>query len=254
MKILLDMDSDINQLFEEKIGEGFFDDYKNKNILVMTFEVNSIQPEHLYIEIEVENYQKIHPKIKKICKKEIDNYRVNFIRKYFDSCLLLFLWDLDKDISSFNETMEIEDLNRWLFVPVSRKNNDQIKAEKEFNQLISNNGIIIPEPSDWTNGMYDDDGYWEDLVLIDGKYISFDKLLEKKEYETTNDLLDFNSDKSGSMSYEGGFEINNLCDIRFYLKDFHKDPTNFSKIKKVFDARGWSYTEYKLNENDVNLF
>ena len=38
------MESDIFNLFEEKLEEGFFDEYKNKNILVMTFYSGSIEP------------------------------------------------------------------------------------------------------------------------------------------------------------------------------------------------------------------
>ena len=36
------MESDIVELFEEKSEEGFFDEYKNKNILVMTFYSGSL--------------------------------------------------------------------------------------------------------------------------------------------------------------------------------------------------------------------
>ena len=218
------MESDILELFEEKLEEGFFDEYKNKNILVMTFDAASIEPEHSYIDIEIDNYLKIHPKIKQICEKRIDNYKINFIRKYFDTCYLLLLWDLDKDISVFNKTMEIEDFDAGLFIPVGKKSNNQVQADKEFNQLISSNRIIIPEPSSWTAGMYDDGGDFEDLVLMDGKYISFHKLLEHKDFQTANDLLDFSSKKYGSMNYEGGYEINGVCDMRFYLKDSDQDP------------------------------
>ena len=218
------MESDIVELFEEKSEEGFFDEYKNKNILVITFDAASIEPEHFYIDVEIENYLKIHPTIQQICEKKIDNYKINFIRKYFDTCYLLLLWDLDKDISVFNKTMEIENFDEGLFIPAGKKSDDQVQADKEFNQLISSSRIIIPEPSSWTDGMYDDGGNFEDLVLMDGKYISLHKVLEYKDFQKTNDLLDFSSEKYGSLSYEGGYEINGVCDIRFYLKDSNQDP------------------------------
>ena len=218
------MESDIVELFEEKLEEGFFDEYKNKNILVMTFDAASIEPEHFYIDIEIDNYLKIHPTIQQICEKKIDNYKINFIRKYFDTCYLLFLWDLDKDFSVFNKTMEIVNFDEGLFIPVGKKSNDQVQAEKEFNQLISSGRNIFPEPTSWTSGMYDDGGDFEDLVLKDGKYISLDNLLEHKDFQTINDLLDFSSKKQDLMSYEGGYEINGVCDMRFYLKDPNEDP------------------------------
>ena len=229
------MESDIFELFEEKLEEGFFDEYKNKNILVMTFYAASIEPENFYLDIEIDNYLKIHPKIQQICEKKIDNYKINFIRKYFDTCYLLLLWDLDKDLSVFNKTMEIEDFDLGLFIPVGKKSNDQVQADKEFNQLISSGRIIIPESSSWTAGMYDDGGYFEDLVLIDGKYIFLEKLLEHKDFQTTNDLLDFSSKKYGSMCYEGGYEINGVCDMRFYLKDSNEDPIICSVENTVKD-------------------
>ena len=102
---------------------------------------------------------------------------------------------------------------------------------------MKKNRVTIPEPSFWTNGMYEDDGNFEDLVLIDGKYISLDKLFEHKDFKTTNDLLDFSSKKYGSMSYEGGLEINGVCDMRFYLKDSYEDPiicTVENTVKDIF--------------------
>jgi len=131
--------------------------------------------------------------------------------------------------------MEIKDFDKGLFIPVGKKSNDQVQADKEFNQLISSGRVTIPEPSSWTNGMYEDDGNFEDLVLIDGKYISLDKLFEHKDFKTTNDLLDFSSKKYGSTSYEGGFEINGVCDMRFYLKDSNEDPIICSAEKTVED-------------------
>jgi len=229
------MESDIFELFKEKLDEGFFDEYKNKNILVMTFDAASVEPAHSYIDIEIDNYLKIHPAIQQLCEKKINNYKINFIRKYFDTCYLLLLWDLDKDISVFNKTMEIEDFDEGLFIPVGKKSNDQVQADKEFNQLISSGRIIIPEPSSYTAGMYDDDGNFEDLVLMDGKYISLDKLLEHKDFQTTNDLLDFSSEKYASMSNEGGYEINGVCDMRFYLKDSNQDPIICSVENTVRD-------------------
>ena len=229
------MKSDIVELFEEKLEEGFFDEYKNKNILVMTFDAASIEPEHLYIDLEIDNYFKIHPKIQQICEKEIDNYKINFIRKYFDTCYLLLIWDLDKDLSVFNKTMEIEDLEEGLFIPVGKKSNEKFQADKQFNQLISSGRIFIPEPTDWTCGKFDDDGYFEDLVLIDSKYVSLDKLFENKEFETTKDLIDFDLKESGSISYEGGFEINGVCDMRFYLRDSNQNPIICSVENTVKD-------------------
>ena len=246
IRILYKMDSDIKELFEEKLQEGFFNDYKNNNILVMTFETNSIDPENLYIDIELDNYLKINPKIQQLCERKIDNFRFNFLRKYLDKCYLLFLWDIDKDHSLIDKTMKFDDLNRWLFVPISRKTNEQHNTDKEFNQLISPGRIIIPEPSEWTNGIYDDNGYFEDLVLIGEKYMSLDKLLQNKEFETTNNLLDLTCVESGSISYEGGFEINNICDIRFYLKDSNEDPIICPKEDTTEDKfKNWIYENLK---------
>ena len=241
------MESDIFELFEEKLEEGFFDEYKNKNILVMTFDADNIEPEQFYIDIEIDNYLKIHPKIQQICEKKIDNYKINLIRKSFDTCYLLFLWDLDKDLSAFKKIMEFEDFDRSLFIPVGRKSYSQNQSYKEFNQLISPCRNIIPEPTAWTCGMYDGSCF-EDLVLIDRKYVSLDKLIEKKEFEVTNDLIDFDLKESGSIGYEGGFEINGVCDMRFYLKDSNEDPIICSTKNTVKD----NFKSF-INENLKNL-
>ena len=103
----------------------------------MTFYDGSLKTEHFYLDIEIHNYLRIHTKIQQICKKKIDNYKINFIRKYFDTCYLLLLWDLDKDLSVLNKKMEIEYFDRGLFIPVGKKSNDQDQADKKFNQLIS---------------------------------------------------------------------------------------------------------------------
>ena len=36
----------------------------------MTFYSVSIEPEHFYLDIEIHNYLKIHPKIQQICEKK----------------------------------------------------------------------------------------------------------------------------------------------------------------------------------------
>ena len=51
----------------------------------------------------------------------------------------------------------------------------------------------------------------------------------------TDKVLDFSSIRYGSMSYEGGYEINGVCDIRFYLKDSNEDPIICSVEKTVKD-------------------
>jgi len=38
----------------------------------MTFYSGSIEPEHFYLDIEIHNYLKIHPKIQQICEKKIN--------------------------------------------------------------------------------------------------------------------------------------------------------------------------------------
>ena len=45
----------------------------------MTFYSVSIEPEHFYLDIEIHNYLKIHPKIQQICEKKIELLSLNLL-------------------------------------------------------------------------------------------------------------------------------------------------------------------------------